>query len=96
MKACHDAITGKGAVQNARTIFEAAAREVGILDEAWYFGTMFQPECTEREKGLGRLKSFRQTVSQQDVERSISCIVQIADVHHDLVLRDECRTVEGL
>ena len=34
MKACHDAIAGKGAVQNARTVFEAAAREVGILDEA--------------------------------------------------------------
>ena len=28
MKACHEAITGKGAVQNARTVFEAAAREV--------------------------------------------------------------------
>jgi hypothetical protein len=31
MRACHDALTGNGETENARTIFEAAAREVGIL-----------------------------------------------------------------
>ena len=42
LQGCHESVSRRdnwqGAVQNARTIFEAAAREVGILDEAWYFG----------------------------------------------------------
>ncbi|KAB0266823.1 DUF982 domain-containing protein [Microvirga brassicacearum] len=31
MKASRDVMMGKGAVENARSIFEAAAREVGLL-----------------------------------------------------------------
>jgi hypothetical protein len=31
MKACHDALHGKGEIENARTIFEAAMRELGLL-----------------------------------------------------------------
>ncbi|KAB0265587.1 DUF982 domain-containing protein [Microvirga brassicacearum] len=34
LKACHDAMSGNSAVQNAKTAFEAAAREIGILDES--------------------------------------------------------------
>ncbi|MDF2813078.1 MAG: hypothetical protein K0S56_4109 [Microvirga sp.] len=32
-KACHSALTGKGEIENARSTFEAAAREAGILRE---------------------------------------------------------------
>ncbi|KAB0267861.1 DUF982 domain-containing protein [Microvirga brassicacearum] len=31
MKACHDVLQGRGELENARTIFEAAMREVGLL-----------------------------------------------------------------
>lgn len=96
MKACHDAITGKAQSRMPERSLRLQPARSEFWTKRGISETMVQPECTEREKGLGRLKSFRQTVSQQDVERSISCIVQIADVHHDLVLRDECRTVEGL
>jgi hypothetical protein len=30
-RACYDALRGAGGVENARTVFETAAREVGVL-----------------------------------------------------------------